>query len=691
MLNNILWTLVVIAGISVTISFIAEIRTQRYALALIYALVYAGIVFACAKQSVNYHIRAFIPLAMIYGLAISEFYFFGATPLSFVFLYTLIIFSGLLYGFKASMASLLLVIASISARFWIEQYQHALESGEPLLSGNVLGDWLSPMMAFLCCASMALVAITMMLRQLSSSLADKSQLVEELTREIENSEKTQKALDASEGQYSALFKRSNDAVFLIDTLTGKHLQVNQAAELLTGLPAYELQKLCIDDVSPEHSNAILNSARGTENRAELEQVTYRKADGSERVAEVHTTPVSEGLAFVIARDVTESKKLEEQFIQSQKMEAVGQLAGGVAHDFNNSLQAMLIFAETAVEKSTDADVQSDLKRLLEAGERAQRLVSQLLAFSRHQVLQMEDINLNSTIDESLNLIRRIIGEHIKLDFESFSKPLMIRADRVQVEQILMNLCINARDAMGDIGTLLIALDSITVDANHRQENRWAISGDFVRLRVTDTGSGMDEVIQQKIFEPFFTTKELGKGTGLGLSTVFGIVRQHKGFIQVDSEVGKGTSIEIYLPQIEGTGQTVQTSVSTVLKTGTETVLLADDDDLVREAIEAMLELSGFRVLTAANGHDAIQVFEEHAADIDLVILDMVMPNMSGKTVSKHIADIKPGVPILFASGYSRDAIHTDFVLDEGINFIQKPYGRVALLDKVRDMLDREAA
>lgn len=574
MLNNILWSLVVFAAIGTIVGIYVQVREQQFLLPLFYLACYGCVVMATAKRDLNYQIRAFVPVLILYGMALSEFILFGDTPLGFVFLFTLIIFSGLLYGFRASLVALALAIITSFTRFAFDKYQPSSGDGVVISVENFI-NWLSPTVAFLCCAAISAIAITSMLKQLKRSLDEKSKLVDDLTLQISNNQKTQKALDLS----------------------------------------------------------------------------------------------------------------EEQLSHAQKMDAIGQLAGGIAHDFNNSLQAMLIFGETAVSKSKNREVLGDLENLLQAVHRSQKLVSQLLAFSHRQVLEMEELNLNSSIDESLNIIRRVIGDHIELKYDTCAKPLMVKADRTQVEQILLNLCINARDAIDDTGSLIIALDSISLDEEFCANNQWASSGDFVRLRVTDSGCGMDEVTVQRIFEPFFTTKEVGKGTGFGLSTVFGIVKQHNGFLNVETEIGKGTTMEVYLPQIDAIEKPAKITHRGNIKSGTETILMADDDELIRTALKAMLEMSGFTVLTACDGDEAIEIFEENVLDIDLVVLDVVMPNSSGNTVSTHISELKPDIPILFASGYSRDVIHTNFVLDEGINFIQKPFSRVDLLDKVRALID----
>jgi len=381
------------------------------------------------------------------------------------------------------------------------------------------------------------------------------------------------------------------------------------------------------------------------------------------------------------------KELQFQLTQTQKMDSIGQLAGGVAHDFNNLLVAILGYGEMAMDKVPHGSpAYEDIEQITEAGERAKTLVRQLLAFSRQQVLELTDMNLDEVIAELIKLIQRIIGEHISLDFKSHLDLKMIRADRGQIEQILMNLCVNARDAMGDGGILTIETSNVELDQEFCSLNEWATPGNYVQLSVTDNGCGMDEDTQERIFEPFFTTKDPEAGTGLGLSTVFGIVRQHEGMVDVSSEVEKGTVIKVYLPSIDSPIQEDVKAKPEMAKGGSETILLADDDEAVLGVTKAMLENAGYTVLLARDGEEALRVFNADHTRIDLAVLDVVMPKLGGKAVVDQIHENNPEFPVLFSSGYSRDAIHTNFVLDAGMHLMQKPFNRNDLLHKIRDLL-----
>jgi two-component system NtrC family sensor kinase len=392
--------------------------------------------------------------------------------------------------------------------------------------------------------------------------------------------------------------------------------------------------------------------------------------------------------LAIKEDITQQKVLEEQYRQAQKMEAVGQLAGGVAHDFNNILQSMLGYSGLLVDRlPKESETREFANEIARGTERATALTRQLLAFSRRQVLEMKDLDVNDVVHGVVKMIRRLIGEDIEVQVAATCRLGTVHADAGQLEQVLLNLCVNARDAMPGGGMLTIETDNVTIDAEYCETHSWAAPGMYLLLSVTDTGHGMDAQTQARIFEPFFTTKELGKGTGLGLATVYGIVKQHNGMIQVYSEAGRGTAFKIYLPSVERAATTKESENAKPVQGGTETILVAEDDEVVRKLAVRILRLSGYTVLEATDGQEALEVFQQYAADIALLLLDVVMPKLGGKAVYEALKPKHPHLQFLFSSGYSANAIHTGFVLDEGIELIQKPYGPTALLRRVRDILD----
>lgn len=384
----------------------------------------------------------------------------------------------------------------------------------------------------------------------------------------------------------------------------------------------------------------------------------------------------------------EKERLEAQLRQSQKMEAVGQLAGGVAHDFNNLLQVITGHLDLALaDMAPEEPAWENLDRVARAGRRATRLVSQLLAFSRRQVMEPEPLNLNEVIAHLLTMLGRVIGEHIRLDFTPASRAASIRGDRGMLEQVLLNLCVNARDAMEGGGRLALHSAPAELDDDFAAAHPWARPGRFVRLEVTDTGRGMTPEIMERIFEPFFTTKETGKGTGLGLATVYGIVKQHEGMIQAYSEPGRGTTFSLFFPRVDGENIPEVVPVPAEIAGGTETILLAEDNDLVRELAIAVLEKAGYTVFATRDGVEALDRFRSDPGRFDLLLLDVVMPRTGGREVYEGARAVRPGIPAVFTSGYSEDAVHNNFALDAGLRLVRKPFTQSELLSRIRYALD----
>ncbi|RJP34179.1 MAG: response regulator [Candidatus Omnitrophota bacterium] len=391
------------------------------------------------------------------------------------------------------------------------------------------------------------------------------------------------------------------------------------------------------------------------------------------------------------RDVTEMKRLEEQIRQSQKMEAIGRLAGGVAHDFNNLLMAIIGYSELILSHlDRNSSIYGEMEEIKKAGDRAATLTRQLLAFSRKQVLQPEYVKLNDLIFNMDRMIRRLIGEDIELITIPDPRLGIVKVDPGQVEQVIMNLVVNARDAMPHGGNITIESGNVVLDAAYAQDHLDVKSGPYVMLAVSDTGIGMDKEIQKRIFDPFFTTKELGKGTGLGLSTVYGIVKQSGGHIYLYSEPHQGTTFKIYFPCVEekeaGRLGKPDSLNANVLR-GTETILLVEDEKVVRTLILRTLKRCGYTVIEASYGSEALQLFERTQAPIQLLITDVIMPKMSGRELAKQLTALKPELKVLYMSGYTDNAIVHHGILDEGIDFIQKPFTPDAIVRKVREMLD----
>ena len=510
----------------------------------------------------------------------------------------------------------------------------------------------------------------------------------------------------SEGRYRSLVESASDAVWRIDPM-GRMAFVSPAAERLTGYTPEELVgrpfAMLLDEESAGRAQASIQEWLGgapPRDQGGSVELIHRRKDGGTFVGEVRSTPIygpKGDLVEVqgITRDITDRKRaqeeqaeLEEQLRQSQKMEAVGQLAGGVAHDFNNILQAVFAHLDFALDGLSPGDERyEELMGIARGAEKGSALTRQLLAFSRGQILRPKDLDVNDLVGDLLKMIRRLIGEDIDLDFIAGHNVGHVHADPGQIEQVLMNLCVNARDAMPEGGTIAIETRGVVLDRGYCEVHSWAQEGRFVVLSVSDSGSGMNEETRQRVFEPFFTTKEVGKGTGLGLATVYGIVRQHDGMVTVYSEVGEGTVFGVYLPRVEAAGDEDEAAEEPTAPGGSETILVAEDDEMVRALAARVLEKAGYRVLLAANGAQAVQQFHDHADEIALALLDVVMPEQGGREVYDQLRQTHPDVRVLFSSGYSADTIHRRFVLDEGMELIQKPYDPRALLRRIRETID----
>ena len=393
------------------------------------------------------------------------------------------------------------------------------------------------------------------------------------------------------------------------------------------------------------------------------------------------------------KDLTEFSQLESQLRQAQKMEAVGQLTGGIAHDFNNLLLPILGYAELLLtEINPENPYYQEILHIKQAGEKARDLTAQLLAFSRKQIMEMKTVDLRDVITDFQKILRRTVREDIAIRLLLSSKPHPVMADTGKIGQILMNLAVNAQDAMPQGGTITIEATETEIDETYTSLHHGALPGTYVMLSFSDCGIGMDKQTIERLFEPFFTTKEPGKGTGLGLSTVFGIVKQHNGYIMVYSEPGLGTTFKVYLPKAAEKELTVEEPVdSKEYKRGTETVLVVEDDDTVRALIGRILRKHGYTVIDFGNAQTCLQTIAQHEGPIDLLLTDIIMPGVNGRQLQDRLSADIPGLKVIFMSGYPFDVIVDHGVLMQGINFISKPFTARDLTDKVRSVLDEGAA
>jgi len=516
-------------------------------------------------------------------------------------------------------------------------------------------------------------------------------------RDITERKRAEQELSKSEERYRDLVENAHDIIYSHD-MEGNYTSMNKAGEGITGYTVPEALKLNLSQtVAPEYlSNAreMLRRKLAGERVTAYEMEIIAK-DGHRVTVEANTKLVYENGMPVgvqgIARDVTERKQLEEQLRQSQKMEAIGQLAGGVAHDFNNLLTAINGYSGLALQRIEDNHpLRGYLEEIKKAGDRAANLTRQLLAFGRKQILQPIPINLNDIVTDMNKMLRRLIGEDVALTAKLDLSLKKIKADPGQIEQVLVNLVVNARDAMPMGGNLTIETATAELDQDYADRHMGVLPGDYVMLAVSDTGTGMDQVTQARIFDPFFTTKEKGKGTGLGLSTVYGIVKQSGGSIWVYSEPGHGSTFKVYLPQWTNAPQETEVKLAEPAPpAGTETILLVEDEDVVRGLATKILEQAGYKVLAASRGQEAIRLGHECTEPIHLLLTDVVMPETSGKEVADRLRELLPGLRVVFMSGYTDEAIVHHGVLDSNIEFIQKPFTPNALVRKVREVLDSE--
>ncbi len=517
-----------------------------------------------------------------------------------------------------------------------------------------------------------------------------------LEDEIEERKRAEKALKTSEEEYQNLYDEAPIGYQEID-IEGRIVRVNRTEAELLGYAQEEMLGRFMSDflkeTDREEANRSIRRKISQEQRLEPFDQVFVAKDGKEIHMAVHDRLLIDNAGNVkgirsVIRDVTEYKRLQEQLRQSQRLEAIGQLAGGVAHDFNNLLTIINSYSEMLQQSlGKDNPLQEDLKEIRDAGDRAASLTRQLLAFSRKQVLEPKILDLNIVVANLEKMLQRLIGENI--EFADICQPDLglIEADPGQIEQVIMNLAVNARDAMPTGGKLTIETANVNLGEEYANSHKGVTPGRYVMLAVTDTGVGMDEETRSKIFEPFFTTKERGKGTGLGLSTVYGIVKQTGGNIWVYSEPGRGTTFKVYLPFVEKEPQTAASERQPVALKGTETILVVEDEEAVRRLVCRTLERNGYTVLSASNGKDALAKFEHYDAPIHLTITDVIMPQMSGRELAERLSTIKPEIRILYVSGYTDNAIVHHGVLDSDVSFLQKPFEPETLLGKVRQILD----
>ena len=498
--------------------------------------------------------------------------------------------------------------------------------------------------------------------------------------------------------FRLISENAADMIAVVDA-NGQRLYNSPSYGRILGYSPEELQGTSgFEQIHPDDRPLVEEAAKEARGGGLGRTIQYRlrHKDGSWRILESRSSAVlnaqGEVEKFVIVnRDVSERKNLEEQFRQAQKMEAVGRLSGGVAHDFNNLLGVIIGYSEFLQERLDPAnDLRSSVDEILSAGKRAASLTRQLLAFSRQQVLDPKVLDLNGAVTDMYKLLRRLIGEDIELTTLLSPDLGRVKADQGQLEQVILNLAVNARDAMPHGGKLIIQTQNFVMDEAFVRQYPYPVQpGPYVRLTVSDSGIGMDAETKARAFEPFFTTKEKGKGTGLGLSTVYGVVKQSGGYIDILSAPGAGTTFKIYLPCVnEAMKAEVITKDGNRSFEGRETILLAEDETSLRTLTRNTLELFGYTVLEAKDGIEALNVSDRHSGGIDLLLTDVVMPGMDGRSLAHELTRRRPEVKVVFMSGYTGQTVGAQGPIDPGSAFLSKPFTRDALTRKIREVLDR---
>ncbi|MFA6009525.1 MAG: PAS domain S-box protein [Desulfobacteraceae bacterium] len=524
-------------------------------------------------------------------------------------------------------------------------------------------------------------------------LVDQNKVIQCNIRDITE----RKQADAERKRLMTAIEQSNEIVVMTDA-KGNIQFVNQAFERTTGYCRNEamgqnpriLNSGNQDDLFYSNIWDIISSGGTWEGR-----MVNKRKDGTLYTEESTISPVFDALGQIVnyvavKRDITKHLKLEAQFQHAQKMESVGLLAGGVAHDYNNMLSVILGYTELAMKMVEPGQpLHSDLNKIYEAAMHSTDITRQLMAFARKQIIIPVVVDLNTNIAKILNMLRRLIGENIDLAWRPYKDPCVVKIDPGQIDQIIANLCVNAMDAIADTGTIIIETGHVVINDYDCAIHPELVKGEYALLSVTDDGCGMNKEILDQIFEPFFTSKGIGKGTGLGLSTVYGIIKQNNGFIYVESEPGKGTNFKIYLKRYVGPAVNMQAEkvVENPLSQG-ETVLLVEDEPMLMKMQQLILEKLGYRVLAAGLPSEALELAEKHTREISLVITDVVMPEMNGLALVERLNSLYPGMKNLFMSGYTADAISHGNESGKSVNFIQKPFSVNDLALKVREVLEK---
>ncbi len=568
--------------------------------------------------------------------------------------------------------------------------------------GGPLNLPISSIISYLADNTIAILAVTAISYQIYTI---NRHALEKAEHDIQERKQAEESLRKSEERYRTILNEMSEGYYEVD-LAGNYTFFNVAFHNLFGYAKNEkmgtkYSRYAAEEAEKKKVYKVFNKLFKTKVPVQNLEWDIIRKDGERRTLQYfsavakNSEDIPTGFRGIV-RDITlhkqaeaEREKLQTQLHQAQKMEAIGTLAGGIAHDFNNMLGVILGHVELAFKTmEEDNSLHKPLNKIQEAAQRSADLTRQLLAFARKQTISPRDLDLNDTVQGMLNLLIRVIGEDIDLAWEPGRNLCPVRMDPTQIDQILANLCVNARDAISGVGKITIETDNTVLDEAYCARHVGFLPGEYVMLAVSDNGCGMNSETLSHLFEPFFTTKEVGKGTGLGLATVYGIVKQNNGFINVYSEPGQGTTVKIYLPcHAAQTDLEPQITGPKTVVRGYETILLVEDEPMILEMTTTMLEELGYRVFPAPSPGESIRLVKEHPDQIHLLMTDVVMPEMNGRDLSGQITDLYPDIKLLFMSGYTANVIAHQGVLDEGVAFIQKPFSMADLAEKIREVLD----
>jgi two-component system cell cycle sensor histidine kinase/response regulator CckA len=659
------------------------VETRQWLNVIIYSSMYLTAVVLVVDRKIPVKTKSIIGVTGFFILGLLAMHTLGPVGSGRTLLFTFCIMTSLLLGVRAGLIAMLLTVVVVFYFGWM------LSAGRiewPLILAFSPSNHTTTAITFVYVCAVSSAALSVLVRSLENS----NQRLRESSR----------VLEERETLFRQMFTDGPVVQFIIDGAGGKIVDANNQAVQFYGYQPDQIKGMNIreiNDLPEEELSRELATARKSERTHRF--FNHKLASGEIRHVEVYSGPVlihdKEYLLSTI-HDVTDRKKAEEekaklqvQLQQSQKMEAVGTLAGGISHDFNNILQVINGYTEILLMNKKEGDPEySGLSGIRRAADRAAELVKQLLLFSRKAETECRSMDINDIVEETAGILHRIIPKMIEIDLQTGADLSKANADPVQVEQILLNLGQNAADAMPDGGRLIIKTENAVLDEKYSRTHPGAKPGQYVLLTVTDTGHGMDKPTLDKIYEPFFTTKEIGKGTGLGLASVYGIIKNHDGYIECRSEVDRGASFRIYLPTTDLAGvETVEVEQTLRPAGGSETVLLVDDDGSIRDIAGQILMKYGYIVITAANGEEALEIVSRRPEEIDLIIMDIGMPGIGGRRCLKELVRINPAVKVLIASGYFLNGEIRETMESGSAGYVGKPYRADELLNKVRAVLD----